>query len=146
VQISLFVNPLKLNFRCVCPGVGANLTLLKDDLDIRALAHPGIESGTNKAYFQVTASAYNEIEALSGNAKGSLIAEFDSSAGHLLTLTGKESQSFDISGKNVGSAETTLSLNYLEQSNLNSTEITVLRNASAAREKLAAANITKMYP
>ncbi len=49
-------------------GVGANLTLLKDDLEIRGFAHPGIESGTNKAYFQVAASAYNEIEALSGNA------------------------------------------------------------------------------
>ncbi len=71
--------------------------------------------------------------------KGELIAKFDSSAGHLLTLTGKESQSFDISGKNVGSTETTLSLNYLNQSKLNSTEITALRNASAAREKLAPA-------
>ncbi|MBW4507348.1 MAG: hypothetical protein KME64_12650 [Scytonematopsis contorta HA4267-MV1] len=49
-------------------GVGANLTLLKDDLEIRAFGHPGIESGTNKPYFQVAASAYNEIEALSGNA------------------------------------------------------------------------------
>jgi HEAT repeat protein len=71
--------------------------------------------------------------------KGELIAEFDSSAGRLLTLTGRESQSFDISGKNVGSAETTLSLNYVEQSNLNSIEIKALRNASAAREKLATA-------
>ncbi|MEI2579914.1 hypothetical protein [Scytonema sp. PRP1] len=47
-------------------GVSANLTLLKDNLDIYSLAYLGIESG--KPYLYAYYSGYNQIEALNGNA------------------------------------------------------------------------------
>jgi hypothetical protein len=48
-------------------GVGANLTLLKDDLDIRGAAMVRLD-GSNKPYLTAQLSAYNELTALSGNA------------------------------------------------------------------------------
>jgi hypothetical protein len=47
-------------------GVGANLLLLRDDLDIRGTASVGLEN--NKPYLLTQLSAYNELQALNGNA------------------------------------------------------------------------------
>jgi hypothetical protein len=47
-------------------GVGANLVLLKNDLDIRGNASLGLENG--KPYLLTQLSAYNELSALNGNA------------------------------------------------------------------------------
>lgn len=47
-------------------GVGANLTLVRDDLDMRGQAYLGFEN--NNPYMMMRFSAYNTIDVLSGNA------------------------------------------------------------------------------
>ncbi|MEM7554924.1 MAG: hypothetical protein AAF378_12645 [Cyanobacteria bacterium P01_A01_bin.84] len=48
-------------------GVGTNLLLLKDNLDVRGQARVGFASG-NRAYLNAYYYGYNRLEALSGNA------------------------------------------------------------------------------
>jgi HEAT repeat protein len=71
------------------------------------------------------------------NPGGQLSAAFDFQQGRLICLTGKESQTVAMAGKAVAQAETTIGLNYVSKENLSATEISALRKASLAREKVA---------
>jgi len=71
--------------------------------------------------------------------QGSLVARFDLSEGHLVSLSGSESQITVVAGKKVARSETTLRLNFLGKEILKPAELSLLRAASAEREKVAAA-------
>jgi hypothetical protein len=70
---------------------------------------------------------------------GQLSAAFDRQLGHLKSLSGKESQTFEVSKKKVGQAETNLNLVYVSQTQLSDPELATLRAVSAKREQQAPA-------
>ncbi|MBD2080227.1 HEAT repeat domain-containing protein [Leptolyngbya sp. FACHB-17] len=71
--------------------------------------------------------------------QGQLTAKFDIKAGRLLSLSGKETQSFEVSKKKIGQSETTLNLSYSAQTQLNATDLAALQKASASRQTQAIA-------
>jgi HEAT repeats len=71
--------------------------------------------------------------------KGSLVASFDLKGGHLVSLSGMESQVIGISGKNVATAETNLQMSYLGKETLSAAELSAIRVANAQRENIALA-------
>src|SRR5262249_30447244 len=71
--------------------------------------------------------------------KGELVASFDLKGGHLVSLSGMESQVIAISGKKVASAETRLQMNYVGAEMLSAAELSALRAANVQREKITVA-------
>jgi len=66
---------------------------------------------------------------------GSLAARFDLAAGHLLSLSGSETEVTQISGKTVARTETTFAMTYVGMETLNATELTELRETAATQER-----------
>lgn len=73
------------------------------------------------------------------NPKGNMTACFDIGGGYLVSLEGSESQVFVAAGKTVANTETTFRMNYLRKEVLGEVELSALREANAAREKVARA-------
>lgn len=71
--------------------------------------------------------------------KGQFTAKFDTKAGRLVSLSGTETQSFEVSKKKIGQSETTLNFAYLEQNQLSATELATLQKASVSRQTKAIA-------
>lgn len=70
---------------------------------------------------------------------GYLVGKFDCPAGHLISLHGSETQVVEIADKVVARTEVTLRLDFLYKGKRNAAELASLRQASAEREKVAAA-------
>jgi HEAT repeat protein len=68
-----------------------------------------------------------------------LIARFDTSQDLLLSLNGTETQVVTIAGKKIARAEVSLQMDYVGMETLDVAELTRMREASAAREKVAVA-------
>lgn len=58
------------SIKVVSAGLDVDLTFLKDNLDISALALVDIEPGTNRAYLKADYYAFNDIKALNGKIYG----------------------------------------------------------------------------
>jgi hypothetical protein len=71
--------------------------------------------------------------------QGQLSAKFDSKAGRLVSLSGTETQNFEVSKKKIGQSETTLNLTYLEQNQLSAAELATLQKANTSRQTKAIA-------
>jgi len=71
--------------------------------------------------------------------EGSLVAQFDVSAGHLYSFRGTEGQIIMMAGKTVARAQTTLHLEFLRKETLTAEELTAMRTASVARNMVARA-------
>jgi hypothetical protein len=70
---------------------------------------------------------------------GDMLACFDLKSGRLVSLIGSESQTISVAGKKVAQTKTTLNLRYLRKETPSQAELSALRAANAAREKIAAA-------
>ncbi len=67
--------------------------------------------------------------------KGSLICQFDVEWGHLISLSGSETQRIFMAGKEVGRADTTLKLYFSRKETLAKEDLEALRNVATSRQK-----------
>jgi HEAT repeat protein len=70
---------------------------------------------------------------------GSLLVRFDVAAGHLLSVSGSQSEITLMSGKQVARTEATFRMSYLRTETLSEAELTGLREAGLGRQKLVPA-------
>jgi hypothetical protein len=102
---------------------------------------PESDQSTNAAQAQGKAYRKTKLRYLPSNRKslrtgdpttkitpqGSLIARFDHTGGHLISIAGTEAQTVSVVGKNIAQSKTTVNLSYLRKEALGATELSGLR-------------------